>query len=192
MAIQSVSNSNTYTQSAATVNSAAAEANQAVTAEETEVAAVYEKSQPSGTSKTYDAKIAAQVKSAMNTRTTALKQLVEQLLTTQGKNSKFLKGVQDQLTMEDITPAQAQELIGEDGYYGVKQTSERILDMAKGFANADPEVLEKMAAAIEKGFELAKQALGGSLPGICQETYEAVKKGLDELRQSMQPTAASE
>ena len=84
-------------------------------------------------------------------------------------------------TVDAATKAQAQEDISEDGYWGVKQTSERILDFAKALAGDDPEKLENMRDAFEKGYAQAEKTWGGKLPDISQQTYEAVMKGFDEL-----------
>ena len=84
-------------------------------------------------------------------------------------------------TVDAATKAQAQEDISENGYWGVKQTSERILDFAKALAGDDPDKLEKMRSAFEKGYAQAEKTWGGKLPDISSQTYEAVMKGFDEL-----------
>lgn len=77
-------------------------------------------------------------------------------------------------TVDAQTKAEAQEAISEDGYWGVKQTSQRIFDFAYALAGDDPEKMKKMQAAVEKGFEQATQAWGKSLPSIAQETHSAI------------------
>ena len=84
-------------------------------------------------------------------------------------------------TVDAATKAQAQEDISENGYWGVKQTSERILDFAKALAGDDPEKLEKMRSAFEKGYAQAEKTWGGELPEISKQTFDAVMKGFDEL-----------
>lgn len=42
-------------------------------------------------------------------------------------------------TVDAATKAQAQKDISEDGYYGVKQTSERLFDFASALAGDDVE-----------------------------------------------------
>ena len=76
--------------------------------------------------------------------------------------------------------AQAKEDISEDGYYGVKQTSQRLFDFASALAGDDPEKMKEMQAAMEKGFKKAEKAWGGKLPGICQETIDAANKLFDD------------
>ena len=84
-------------------------------------------------------------------------------------------------TVDAATKAQAQEDISEDGYWGVKQTSERILDFAKALAGDDPDKLEQMRSAFEKGYKQAEKTWGGELPEISKNTFDAVMKGFDQL-----------
>lgn len=83
-------------------------------------------------------------------------------------------------TVDAQTKADAQAAISEDGYWGVKQTSQRIFDFAKALAGDDPEQMKKMQAAVEKGFSQAEDAWGGSLPGICGDTHTAINKLFDD------------
>ena len=76
--------------------------------------------------------------------------------------------------------AKAQEDIGENGYYGVKQTSERILDYAKAITGGDPSKIEQMREMAQKAFDSVRDLMGGELPEISQQTYDAVMKGFDE------------
>jgi hypothetical protein len=92
---------------------------------------------------------------------------------------KFL--AKGDFTVDAATKAQAQADIAEDGYWGVNKTSERILDFAKTLAGDDPEKLEKMRTAFEKGYAQAEKTWGGELPEISKQTYAAVMKGFDEL-----------
>ncbi|MBQ7657450.1 MAG: hypothetical protein IJS16_00570, partial [Butyrivibrio sp.] len=92
---------------------------------------------------------------------------------------KFL--AKGDFTVDAATKAQAQEDISENGYWGVKQTSERILDFAKALAGDDPDKLEKMRSAFEKGYKQAEKTWGGELPDISKQTFDAVMKGFDEL-----------
>jgi len=102
--------------------------------------------------------------------------------------AEFISGLKpDQETID-----KAKEAISEDGYYGVKKTSERILNFAKAIAGNDPEKLEQMREAAEKGFAAAKEAWGKELPDICKQTYDAVMKGFDEWKASLnQETTAA-
>lgn len=77
-------------------------------------------------------------------------------------------------TVDAQTKAEAQQAISEDGYWGVKQTSQRIFDFAYALAGDDPEKMKEMQAAVEKGFEQATKSWGKSLPSISQETHSAI------------------
>lgn len=84
------------------------------------------------------------------------------------------------LTVDAETKAAAQEAISENGYWGVKQTSERIFQMAQALAGDDPEKMKEMQAAVAKGYEAAGKAWGGDLPGIAGQTIDAVNKMFDD------------
>ena len=84
-----------------------------------------------------------------------------------------------QIDMNEMTVEEAQELISEDGYFGVEKTSERIVDFAINAFGNDPAKLEEMKQAIDKGFKDAQEAFGGTLPEISQQTYDAIMQKLD-------------
>ena len=77
-------------------------------------------------------------------------------------------------TVDAQTKAEAQQAISEDGYWGVKQTSQRIFDFAYALAGDDPEKMKEMQAAVEKGFEQATKSWGKALPSISQDTHSAI------------------
>lgn len=87
-------------------------------------------------------------------------------------------------TVDAATKAQAQKDIGEDGYWGVKQTSQRLFDFASALAGDDTEKMKKMQEAMEKGFEQATKSWGGKLPGISQDTLAAANKLFDDYYNS--------
>lgn len=78
------------------------------------------------------------------------------------------------LNVDLETKQAAQEAISEDGYWGVKQTSERIFKMAQALAGDDPEKMKEMQAAVEKGYKAAGKAWGKELPEIAGQTIDAV------------------
>ncbi len=92
---------------------------------------------------------------------------------------KFL--AKGDFTVDAATKAQAQADIAEDGYWGVEQTSTRIIDFAVALTGGDPDKLEDMREAFKKGYAQAEKTWGGELPEISQKTYEAVMKKFDEL-----------
>lgn len=163
------------------------------TTETSDVGVVYEPSkETTQTSAKKNAKVdsetIAKLKADADQRLSQLKGIVEQLITKQGKTSEtvsiwsqFRQGVLDgTITVDEATAKQAQEDISEDGYWGVKQTSERILDFAKALTGGDSSKVEDIRTAIEKGFSEAAKLWGDELPEISQKTHDAVMKGLDE------------
>jgi hypothetical protein len=83
---------------------------------------------------------------------------------------------------EDLTgmsPEKAAALVADGGYWGVEQTSDRIVEFALSAAGGDPQSLERVKEGVTKGFEQAKRAFSMALPEISQKTYDAVMKKLD-------------
>ncbi|MBR1470615.1 MAG: hypothetical protein IJ600_03115 [Lachnospiraceae bacterium] len=137
--------------------------------------------------KTYrqDPKLIAQLKADAEAHTQQLQNIVNQLFSQQGKtfslaNGTNLKDVFANLEVDPATREQAQKDIAEDGYWGVKQTSERIFDFAKALSGGDPDKMEEMRKAFEKGFKQATSAWGDDLPDISQKTYGAVQSLFDD------------
>ena len=94
---------------------------------------------------------------------------------TAAKGDDFWKQIASgNFTVDAQTKADAEAAISEDGYWGVKQTSERIFDFAKALAGDDPDKMKKMQDAVEKGFEQATKSWGGKLPSITDETHSAI------------------
>ena len=86
-------------------------------------------------------------------------------------------------TVDAETQAQAQKDIAEDGYWGVEQTSDRIIKYARALSGDDPEKLDTMIQAFEKGFKEATKTWGGDLPDLTQRTRDAVLKKFEDLRE---------
>lgn len=177
----------TYSSAAAAAETATEEKKAASTTEDTGV--VYEPSKQTGNAKkTYkpDTKLINQLKADADARTSQLRSLVEQLMGKQaniyGKANnmwQFLKS--GNYTVDAATQAQAQADIAEDGYWGVNQTSDRIISFATALTGGDPSKIEEMRAAFQKGYAKAEKTWGGKLPDICQQTYDAVLKKFDDL-----------
>lgn len=126
-----------------------------------------------------NAAIIEQMKKDAEERTAQLRSLVEQMMTKQGiaigtadDMWKFL--AKGDFTVSEDVKAQAQADIAEDGYWGVEQTSDRILDFAKALAGNDPEKADAMLEAFKKGYEEATKTWGDELPEISKRTYDAV------------------
>ena len=107
-----------------------------------------------------------------------LQSLVANLLKEQGINTKITIG-DTEIDLTAISQDEAKELVSEDGYFGVEQTSERIFQFAVGIAGGDPSRIDAIKEGIDKGFAEAKEAFGDWLPDISYDTYDAVMKKLD-------------
>lgn len=161
---------------------------------------VYEKSDKTETDsakKTYapNKELIAKLKSDAEQRTSQLRSLVEQMMTKQGSTFgianndsmwKFLAG--GNFTVTAAVKAQAQADIADDGYWGVNQTSDRILDFAKALTGGDPDQIEKMREAFEKGFKQATGTWGKELPSISSRTYDAVMEKFDKWAEEAKKT----
>ena len=170
------------------------------TAEETGV--VYEPSNKvveKTTKKTYkpDTNLINKLKADADARTAQLRSLVEQMM---GKQANAYGQANDiwqflregNYTVDPATKAQAQADIAEDGYWGVEQTSDRIIQFATALTGGDPDKIEEMRAAFKEGFKQAEKMWGGELPEISQKTYDAVMEKFDKLAKEAGLTATEE
>lgn len=161
-------------------------------------AAVYEKTNAAATSaKTYtkDVKTLEEINRQVDAKLASLRATVENFVAMQSVKSGEAQGLSyDQimekydgklkefyqnLKVDDETRLKAQQEISEDGFWGVKQTSERAIAYAKALAGGDPSKVELLKNSIEEGYKAAEKAWGGELPEICRQTQEATLKGLD-------------
>lgn len=163
---------------------------EAVASDKASEAAVYEKSSKESSKATYSvnkmskedrAALIKQLKADQASREQNLVNLVNKMMSQQtsayGHANNIWKFIASgNYTVDAETQAQAKADIAEDGYYGVKQTSQRLFDFASALAGDDVEKMKKMQAAVEKGYKLAEKAWGGELPGISQDTLAATNK----------------
>lgn len=159
-----------------------------------DVAATYESSSVASKSSSKTVKVnnpdlVAQLKADQQTRMNQLQNLVTEMFSKQGKTfattDDMWKALADgNFTADPETIAKAKEDISEDGYWGVKQTSERIFSFAQALAGDNEELMTKMKAAVEKGFKEATKVWGKDLPDITNNTYDAVMKKFDDFFES--------
>ncbi len=140
---------------------------------------------PTKTYKTNDAMI-NKLKADAENRMNQLQNIVSKLISQQSNafadaNDLWSVLRSGKLEVDPETQAQAKADIAEDGYYGVKQTSDRIIDFANALTGGDPSKIEKMRDAFKKGYEQAEKTWGGELPEICKQTYDAVMEKFDKL-----------
>lgn len=146
---------------------------------------IYEKSEAAKNYAT-NTDLVARLKADADARTAQLRSLVEQLMLKQSTSYanandiwSFLR--EGNFTVDPATKAQAQADIAEDGYWGVNQTSDRIIDFATALTGGDPDKIEEMREAFKKGYEQAQKTWGGELPEISRQTYEAVMSKFDKM-----------
>lgn len=178
-----------YNSTSAAKEKTSAEEATTKTTEDTGV--IYEHSTDTNTSstkKTYkpDTALINKLKADADARTSQLRSLVEQMM---GKQAATYGNANDiwsflrsgNYTVDPATKAQAQADIAEDGYWGVTQTSDRIIQFATALTGGDPDKIEAMRDAFKKGYAQAEKTWGGSLPEISQKTYDAVMEKFDKL-----------
>lgn len=161
---------------------------------------VYEKSsdQTSGTvTKKTDYALINKLKADAEERTSQLRSLVEKMMTKQGvaigtADSMWSFLAKGDFTVDEATRAQAQADIADDGYWGVDQTSDRILDFAKALSGNDPEKADLLLDAFKKGFKEATKSWGQDLPDISQRTYDAVVEKFNKWKNGTEETEAAQ
>ncbi len=137
------------------------------------------------------------MKADAEAHTQQLQNIVQQLMTKQGQTFNVANGnmwqflASGKFEVDEATRLQAQEDVSEDGYWGVKQTSNRILDFATALTGGDPSKIEDMRKAFEKGYKQAEKTWGGELPEISKQTYDAVMAGFDKMAEEANQTVAT-
>jgi hypothetical protein len=107
-----------------------------------------------------------------------LRGLVLNILKEQGVDHQIPVNDQE-INLSEISQEEAQSLIEDDGYFGVEQTSDRIVDFAVGLSGDDTSRLDAIKQGVEQGFQEALDAFGGWLPDISYATYNTVMEKLD-------------
>lgn len=158
---------------------------QAAKSEKADEKAIYKKS------KEDRAAIVQQLKAAEEQQRNNLISIVQKTLQGQAGAYGTAKGddfwrqlAGGKFTVDAATKAQAQKDISEDGYYGVKQTSQRLFDFASALAGDDVDKMKEMQKAMEKGFKQATKTWGRELPSICKETMNAANKLFEDYYSS--------
>lgn len=136
---------------------------------------------------TYDSSMTIQ--GVANDAYDLLRGLVFDIFEKHGIESTVQVGEQE-INLAEISQEEAAELVADDGYFGVEQTSDRIVDFAIGIAGGDPTRIDAIKAGVEQGFNEAKDAFGGWLPDISYDTYDAVMDKLDAWESDSSQLAA--
>lgn len=201
MAINSITNS-VAAQQASTYTAAKTDYTEkkSESSTKTDTGVVYEKSsdQTSGTvTKKTDYALVNKLKADAEERTSQLRSLVEKMMTKQGvaigtADSMWSFLAKGDFTVDEATRAQAQADIADDGYWGVDQTSDRILDFAKALSGNDPEKADLLLDAFKKGFKEATKSWGQDLPDISQRTYDAVVEKFNKWKNGTEETETAQ
>ncbi len=93
----------------------------------------------------------------------------------------FLEGIEyEGPSIASLSQEEAAELVSEDGFFGIKQTSERIAQFVISGSGEDEELLREGRKGILQGFKDAEEMWGGKLPDIAYETIEKAVAMVDQ------------
>lgn len=133
--------------------------------------------------------VIAKLKADQQSRLDSMNSLVQKLLGKQAEKFDLANGSNLAETFRQVagkvdqqTIDEAKASVAEDGYWGVNQTSDRLVSMAIALAGGDTDKADTMMAAIEKGYKQATKAWGEDLPQICQDTMEATCQKMDDWK----------
>jgi len=167
---------------------------------------VYEKSSEKTSNATYSinkmseeerANLVASLKADQESRVKQLTDMVAKMMSDQGKtfgiatddDSVWKLFADGEVTVTEAAKKQAQEDISEDGYWGVKQTSQRLFDFASALAGDDVDKMKDMQEAMEQGYKEATKAWGRELPDISKQTIDAANKLFEDYYASKEVEA---
>lgn len=203
MSVNGVTNATQTYDSKSTTKAKAAE-NKQVDVEKKDktddAAVVYEKKDQTADSKKVYQRDSATIDRLMaesDKRTQSMRDLVEKMLSKQGQTFNDATNIykllrEGKVDVDPQTSAQAQKDIAADGYWGVEQTSDRLVSFAKALSGSDPSKANDMIDAVKKGFKAAEKTWGGELPEITKNTMEAAIHKMEEWRDSGDSTMESE
>ena len=129
--------------------------------------------------------LVAKLQADQEARQSQLTSMVQKLFNTQankyGQSTDMWKFLASgKFTVDAATKSQAQADISEDGYYGVKKTSERMFEFAMALTGGDVDKMKEMQSAVEKGYKQAEKTWGGKLPDISKQTLDATNKMFED------------
>lgn len=141
----------------------------------------------------------SQIKAMKDRRAESMKRLVTEMLgrqaakTESAQSAVFEKlsgtaesGQSDWMSQyldPEDTPETAAQAISKDGEWGVNAVATRLLDMAVSLSGGDVSKIAELRSAVEAGFKAAGDVLGGTLPGVCQDTYTETMNRFDYWEQ---------
>lgn len=86
----------------------------------------------------------------------------------------------------ELSVDEANELLSEDGFFGIKNTSDRVANFVFNFSGDDIELLKEGREGVVRGFDEALKLFGGQLPEISHKTQERTLNLIDEKIASLQ------
>lgn len=115
----------------------------------------------------------------------ALMTLIRSIMSNSGGNGQgFWASRAGNMNISEADRLQAQQLISDDGFFGVTQTTDRIMGFARAMVgeNASEEDIERMRAAVQRGFDEVARMFGGfgNLPQVSQDTHAAIMQAFDD------------
>ncbi len=94
----------------------------------------------------------------------------------------------------DLSQDEAKELVSDDGFFGIDQTSQRIADFVIQGAGDDADLLKAGLDGILQGFNEAEEIWGSKLPDISYKTIDKAKdlitKHMNEVGVNILDTSA--
>jgi len=79
-----------------------------------------------------------------------------------------------------LSQEEAAELVSEDGFFGITQTSERIANFVINGSGGDESLMRAGREGMLLGFQQAEEMWGGELPEISQKTMQAAIEMVDK------------
>ena len=80
------------------------------------------------------------------------------------------------LATSSLSKSKAKADVSEDGYWGVKNTSERLFDFAMTMSEGKPDRMKNMRVRMELAADSVTRQWGSELPGLCQETIQNTRR----------------
>ena len=170
MSISSINGVGAYSAvTAAETESKAAKAAETTDKQVKEDAAVFEKSQDTkkdSANQIYNRdNVIAKLKADQQTRLDSMNSLVQKLLGKQAEKFNLATGTNLAATFREIagkvdqqTIDDAKASIAEDGYWGIEQTSDRLVSMAIALSGGDTSKADLMMESLENGYKQATKA----------------------------------
>ncbi len=80
----------------------------------------------------------------------------------------------------ELSKEEATDLVSEDGFFGITQTSDRIANFVINGSNGDEDMMRAGREGMIQGFKEAEKMWGGELPEISQKTMDAALEKVDK------------